>query len=267
MLAIVISGLLLGGGAHASAGGGATIGPVQINPVGHPRLCWQATGNGAPIMLEDCDPALKSQQWSLTPGGVMMNGIGYCLEAQSGQPDGVPLDIDFVGECGGASGQVWQYDGTTGHLSSLGACAALGGPVSPGTEVVRSACASGPRWSIGYSAVTLKPGTGNGPAGGAFDASVTVANASSAQTAYQATVAFGLPRGLVVTGVQAAGGVSGWRCDRLALTCTGTRTGRGVRPDRPFRAPAGRCAVGRLLHTDRPRRRPRHLPAAGHGAH
>ncbi|HLM88810.1 MAG TPA: hypothetical protein VK284_07250 [Streptosporangiaceae bacterium] len=152
----------------------------------------------------------------------MMNGIGYCLEAQSGQPDGVPLDTDFVGECGGASGQVWQYDGTTGHLYSLGACAALDGPVSPGTQVVRSACASGPRWSIGYSAVTLRAGTGSGPAGGAFAASVTIANAPSAQTAYEATVAFGLPRGLVVTGVQAAGGVSGWRCDRLALTCTGT---------------------------------------------
>jgi len=221
-LAVVIPGLLLGGGVRASAGAGATIGPVQINPVGHPGLCWQATGDGAPILLEDCDPGLKSQQWSLTPGGVMMNGIGYCLEAQSGQPDGVPLDTDFVGECGGASGQVWQYDGTTGHLYSLGACAALDGPVSPGTQVVRSACASGPRWSIGYSAVTLRAGTGSGPAGGAFAASVTIANAPSAQTAYEATVAFGLPRGLVVTGVQAAGGVSGWRCDRLALTCTGT---------------------------------------------
>jgi len=222
VLAIAIAGLLLGGGAHASAGGAAIIGPVQINPVGHPRLCWQATGDGAPILLEDCDPALKSQQWSLTPGGVMMNGIGYCLEALSGQPDGVPLDIDFAGECGGARGQVWRYNGTTSHLSSLGACAALGGPVSPGTEVVRSACASGPRWSIGYSAVTLKAGTGSGPVGGAFDASVTVANAPSAQTAYAAIVAFGLPRGLVVTGVQVAGGVSGWRCDRPALTCTGT---------------------------------------------
>ena len=59
VLAIVISGLLLGGGAPASAGGGATIGPVQINPVGHPHLCWQATGNGAPILLEACDPALS----------------------------------------------------------------------------------------------------------------------------------------------------------------------------------------------------------------
>ena len=133
----------------------------------------------------------------------------------------MPLDIDFAGQCGGAPGQVWRYNGKTGQLSSLGTCAALGGPVSPGTEVVRSACPGGPRWSIGYSAVTLTAGTGSGPAGGAFDASVTVANASSAQAAYEVTVAFGLPRGLAATGVRVVG-VSGWRCDRHALTCTGT---------------------------------------------
>ena len=194
---------------------------MQINPVGHPRLCWQATGDGAPVLLEGCDSARQSQQWSLTPDGVLMNGIGYCLEAGSGQPDGVPLDIDFAGRCGGAPGQVWRHNGKTGQLSSLGTCAALGGPVSPGTEVVRSACPGGPRWSIGYSAVTLTAGTGSGPAGGAFDASVTVANASSAQAAYEVTVAFGLPRGLAATGVRVVG-VSGWRCDRHALTCTGT---------------------------------------------
>ena len=50
----------------------------------------------------------------------MMNGIGYCLEAGAGQPDGVPLYIDFAGQCGGTLGQVWRYNGTTGHLSSLG---------------------------------------------------------------------------------------------------------------------------------------------------
>jgi len=42
-----LSGLVLGGGGPASASGGTTVGPMQINPVGHPRLCWQATGNGA----------------------------------------------------------------------------------------------------------------------------------------------------------------------------------------------------------------------------
>jgi hypothetical protein len=226
VLATVISALLFGGGVPAFAGGGTTMGPVQINPVGHPHLCWQATGNGAPILLETCDSALQAQQWSLTPDGVMMSGIGYCLEALPGQPDGVPLYIDFAGQCGGSRGQVWRYDGPTGRLVGLGACAALGGPSSPGTQVVRSSCSRGPRWSIGYSAVTLRPGTGSGLVGGVFDASVTVADAASAQTAYEVRVAFGLPRGLSVTGLSvtglhAVGGTSGWRCDQPALTCTG----------------------------------------------
>jgi hypothetical protein len=213
---------LVAGGVPASASSGTTIGPVQINPVGHPHLCWQATGNGAPILLETCDPAIEAQQWSLTPDGVLMNGIGYCLEARSGQPAGVPLFIDFASQCGGSRGQVWQYNGTSGHLSSLGTCAGLAGRVSAGIPVVRSACARGPRWSIGYSAVTLRPGRGSGAVGGAFDTSVTVANAAKAQTAYEVTVKFGLPRGLDDTGVHATGGASGWRCDRPALTCTGT---------------------------------------------
>jgi hypothetical protein len=221
VLAIVISGLLLGGGVPVSASGGTTIGPVQINPVGHPHLCWQATGNGAPILLETCDSALQNQQWSLTPDGVLMNGIGYCLEALPGQPRGVPLYIDFADQCAGGRGQVWQYNGTTGRLSSLGTCAALDGPASPGTQVVRRSCARGPRWSIGYSAVTLRPGTGSGPVGGMFDASVTVANAASGQTAYGVTVAFGLLRGLAATGLRPP---SGWRCDLRVLTCTGTLT-------------------------------------------
>jgi hypothetical protein len=218
VLAIVMSGLLVGGGVPASASGGTTIGPVQVNPVGHPRLCWQATGNGAPILLETCEDGVQAQQWSLTPDGVMMNGIGYCLEAHPG----APLDIDFAGQCSGSRGQVWRYNGATGHLSSLGTCAALGGPVWPGTEMVGRSCPGGTRWSIGYSAVTLRPGTGSGLAGGVFGASVTVANAASAQTAYEVTVAFGPLRGLDYTGVHAAGGASGWRCDRPALTCTGT---------------------------------------------
>jgi hypothetical protein len=218
VLAIVASGFLLGGGVPASAGGGTTIGPVQINPVENPHLCWQATGNGAPILLETCDSALQAQQWSLTPDGVMMNGIGYCLESLPGQPDGVPLYVDFASQCGGSVGQVWQYTGSTGELSSLGTCAALGGPLSPGAEVVRSSCSGSTRWSIGYSAVTLRPGTGKGLAGGPFDATVTVANAASAQTAYRVTVAFGLRSGLSATALRS---ISGWRCDLRALTCTG----------------------------------------------
>ena len=217
-----LSGLVLGGGGPASASDGTTIGPMQINPVGHPHLCWQATGNGAPIVLETCDSAVVAQQWSLTPDGVMMSGIGYCLEARSGQPAGVPLYIDFAGQCAGGRGQVWRYNGTTGRLSSVGTCAALGGQPAPGTEIVRRSCPRGPRWSIGYSAVTIKAGTGNGPVGGPFDASVTIANAASAQTAYEVTVAFGRLPGLAVTGFHVAGGASGFRCNLSALTCTGT---------------------------------------------
>jgi hypothetical protein len=224
LTAVTLLAVLLAGGVPASASSGTTIGPVQINPVGHPHLCWQATGNGAPILLETCDRAVEAQQWSLTPDGVLMNGIGYCLEARSGQPVGVPLFIDFASQCGGSRGQVWQYNGSSGHLSSLGTCAGLAGPVSAGITVVRRACPGGPRWSIGYSAVTVRPGSGSGSGavGGAFDTSVTVANAASAQTAYDVTVKFGLLRGLDYTGVRATGGASGWRCDRPTLTCTGT---------------------------------------------
>ncbi len=70
----------------ALAGGGPPVGPVQINAIGHPGLCWQAGGNGSAITLERCDPALADQQWSLTGAGVVMNGNGYCLEARTGQP-------------------------------------------------------------------------------------------------------------------------------------------------------------------------------------
>ena len=149
MLAIVISGLLLGGAVPASAGGGTTIGPMQINPVADSQLCWQAAGDGAPIVLEACDPSLRNQQWSLTPDGVLMNGIGYCLEAPSGQPQGTLLYIDFASQCDGSRGQVWTYTGDTGHLSSsaTGTCAAPGGPIAAGTQVVQAACRPhGPRW-------------------------------------------------------------------------------------------------------------------------
>jgi hypothetical protein len=256
LTAVAILAVSLAGGVPAFASTGTTIGPVQINPVGHPHLCWQATGNGAPILLETCDPAIEAQQWSLTPDGVLMNGIGYCLEAGSGQPADVPLFIDFASQCGGSRGQVWRYSGTTGHLSSLGACAGLADRVSAGIAVVRRACPGGPRWSIGYSAVTLRPGSGSGAVGGAFDTSVTVANAATAQTAYGVTVKFGPLRGLDYTGAHATGGASGWRCDRPTLTCTGTlragASGRiylsgslptGARPGRSYTLTA-RAVVG-----------------------
>ncbi len=175
-------------------------------------------------MLEACDPSLRNQEWSLTPDGVLMNGIGYCLEALPSQPHGTPLYVDFAGECDGSRGQVWTYTGASGHLSSSGSgtCAVPGGPIAAGTQVVRAACGPhGVRWSIGYSAVTLAAGPGRS-ARGSYSASVTVANAASAQTAYGVAMTFGLPRNVAATALDAAGGASGFRCDVQALTCTGT---------------------------------------------
>jgi hypothetical protein len=219
--------VILAGGVPASAAGGRTTGPMQINPVGYPGLCWQASGSGEPIVLERCDPTAETQKWTLTSNGVMTNGIGYCLEAGVGEPDGTPLYIDFADQCYGQSGQVWRYADRTGQLSSLGSCAALSGAPSAGAEIIRSACTAtasrGVRWSIGYSAVTVAAGgTTRARAGTAFSAPVTVANAASAQTAYGVTVSFGLPPRLSVTGLVGDGAAAGFLCDVQTLTCTGT---------------------------------------------
>jgi hypothetical protein len=223
----VLALVQLGGPASAavtSAAGGTTVGPAQINAIGHKGLCWQATGNGAPVALATCDAAIQAQQWSLTGNGVVMNGIGYCLEALTGQQPGVPLYIDFAGQCGGDRGQLWQYDGRTGQLVNAGTsiCAGLSGPVSTGAEIERLTCRNSPRWSIGYSAVTVAPGTGSGPVGGTFNASVTVANAASAQLAYGVTVRLAVPRALALTGLHGTGGAAGWSCDLRTVTCTGS---------------------------------------------
>ena len=227
--------------ARASAGGGTTIGPVQISALGHPGLCWEAGGNGSAVTLEHCDRLLQGQQWSLTPGGVVLNGNGYCLEAVPG----APLYIDFAAQCAGAPSQRWHYRSgqltssvpATGSVAAAGAitgtCAAIVGPVVPGAEVTGGACsrrAAAPgladtvsRWSIGYSAVTLTPGQGRGPSGGTFGASVTVANAASAQAAYGVSVTFTLPPGITAAGLSApASGRLGLRCHVSTLTCTGT---------------------------------------------
>jgi hypothetical protein len=237
---------------------------VQINALRHPGLCWSAGGNGSAVTLERCDAAVQGQQWSLTGDGVVMNGNGYCLEAPAGQLAGQALYIDFAGQCAGAAqagdaqgrGQVWRY--RSGQLASAGtgACAAAGGPLWPGTEIVRRACPSGaPRWSIGYSVVTVAAGRGSGAAGaggaaaggaagGMFGASVRVANAASAQTAYGVTVALGLPPHLAATGLRVTGprvtGGSGWSCNVRALTCTGTLpSGASSRIAIAGRLPAG----------------------------
>jgi hypothetical protein len=226
--------------------GRTNIGPAQINLLRHPGLCWQANGDGAPITLENCDTAIQAQQWTLTSDGVLMNGIGYCLEAGTGPvSSGDPLYVDFAGQCGGSAGQIWQFSGTTGELASPGAgvCAVVGGQLVPGAEIVRRTCAgtaAGRKWSLGYSAVTLAAGTGSGRAGGAFTASVTVANAASAQAAYGVTVRFGLRRGLSITGLRASAGITGWTCVPRTLTCSGILpAGVAGRIDVAGRLPAG----------------------------
>ena len=199
---------------QAVAGAATTIGPVQIVALGHPRLCWQADESGAGVTLERCDRALRGQQWSLAPGGVVVNGNGYCLEAVAGGP----LFTDFADQCAGVPSQIWHY--RSGRLASAGTCAVAGGPVAPGTEITGRSC-PGSRWSIGYSAVTVAPGHGRGPAGGTFGASVTVANAASAQAAYGVSVTFALPPGVTISTLRTTQ-EPGLRCDARRLTCTGT---------------------------------------------
>ena len=130
----------------ARASGGTTIGPVPISVLGHPRLCWQAGGNGSAVTLEHCDRMLQGQQWSLTPDGVLMNGNGYCLEAIPGGP----LLVDFAGQCAGSPSQTWHY--RSGRLAGLETCAAVAAPPVPGAEIVGSSCS-------GTVADTVAPAT------------------------------------------------------------------------------------------------------------
>jgi len=234
--AIALAGPVTGPARAATA---STIGPAQISALGHPSLCWQAWGNGSPVTLARCDAASQGQQWSLTGNGVIMNGNGYCLEASAAR--GAPLFIDFAGQCGGSRGQIWRY--RSGLLASArtGVCAGLGGPLQPGTGIVRRTCppstaerAAIPHWSIGYSAVSVTPGKGSGSAGGTFTGSVTVANAASAQTAYGVTVRFTLPPGTTAAALHPSGGpagaatngtgngTAGWTCQLRLASCTGT---------------------------------------------
>jgi hypothetical protein len=248
-----------GGGTAGGAGDGAVnIGPVQINAIRRPGLCWRANGNGAPITLESCDRGIQAQQWTLTSDGVLMNGTGYCLEARDGQPAGVPLYVDFARQCGGGRGQTWRFGGASGQLSSGSVCATAGGPLARGTEIVRRACAAASRgrtghghrgepqdWSLGFSAVTLAAGTGSGPAGGSYTGYVTVANAASGQAAYGTVVRFGLPSGMTATGLRGTGGAAGLTCRASTLTCSGTLpAGASGRVGIAGRIPAAAIAGG-----------------------
>src|SRR5690242_21029470 len=125
-------------GVRAAPMGGTTIGPVQISALGHPRLCWEAAGNGSAVTLEHCDRMLQGQQWSLTPDGVLMNGNGYCLEAVPGGP----LLVDFAGQCAGSPSQTWHYRSgrlvsPVSDLSAAGAAAPAG--AAAGTCAVTAA--------------------------------------------------------------------------------------------------------------------------------
>ena len=278
---VTTAGLVSTAGLGSTAGG-TTIGPVQISALGHPSLCWEAGGNGSGVTLEHCDRVLQGQQWSLTPDGVLMNGNGYCLEAVPGRP----LFIDFAAQCAGAPSQLWYYH--SGHLTSpasgtspaaasgtspasgttagTGTCAATAGPLMPGAEIVGSACRPSPpaagavsRWSIGYSAVTVSPGRGHGVAGGTFGASVTVANATSAQAAYGVSVAFTLPPGVSASTLRATTGSTSPRATSPRATSPRSTSPRATSPrpgpqapDPQAPGPTGsglRCDVGTLTCT------------------
>ena len=252
----------------------STIGPAQISALGHPGLCWQAWGNGSPVTLEKCDAASQGQQWSLTPDGVMMNGDGYCLEAAAAR--GEPLFIDFAGQCGGGRGQVWRYQAGLLASSRTGVCAGLGGPSRAGDRhrppllpahhhIGRTG--SIPHWSIGYSAVSVTPGTGSGAAGRTFTGSVTVANAASAQTAYGVTVRFTLPPGSTAAGLRPDGGTAGWACKLRTASCTGTlAAGTSGRIGLTGRLP-GSARVGSSVAVPARACGHRHVPAVRPGSH
>ena len=272
LLGSVLAAITPGAG-PASAATASTIGPAQISALGHPGLCWQAWGNGSPVTLAKCDATSQGQQWSLTLDGVLMNGNGYCLEATAAR--GAPLYIDFAGQCGGGRGQVWRYQSGLLASTQTRACAGLGGPLEPGTDIVRRSCppttttaerSAVPRWSIGYSAVSVTPGTGSGTAGGTFTGSVTVANAASAQTAYGVTVRFALPPGSTAAGLRPDGGTAGWTCELRTASCTGTLvagtsgriglTGRlpaGARPGSSVAVPARALVTGTSQRSGRAR--------------
>lgn len=149
----------------ASPEGGLPIGPVKLSPLGHPKLCWEAWGNGSPITLQSCDTTLQGQEWTFTANGVLMNGNGYCLQnggsAQSSSSATGSLYLSFTGQCAGSKSQNWTFTGATdsienppGHL-----CASVPGgtPVTGATLVARGCGSTGSwaSWSQGDSDLTL----------------------------------------------------------------------------------------------------------------
>ena len=260
--------------APSARAAGPTIGPVQINPVGHPRLCWQAGGNGSGVTLERCDPALQGQQWSLTSDGVVMNGNGYCLEAGPA----TALYIDFAGQCAGSgpgpgpqAGRTWPGLAVPGRTAGQCRDRRLRRSRRPG----RGRCPDPPAALPGRlpleHRVQRRHGRARprrrprGPDGGTFTASVTVADAASAQAAYGVAVTFSLPPHLSASGLHVTG-AAGWTCDVRRVTCTGTLpSGASGKVMVTGRLPA--AARPALLRRPGPRRRDRHLPAPRRAQH
>jgi Ricin-type beta-trefoil lectin domain len=227
---------------------GLPVGPVKISPLGHPRLCWMAWGNGSPVTLESCDTTLQGEQWTFTSNGVVMNGNGYCLQnggsAQPGSPAADSLYLSFSGQCAGsAASQHWTFGGVTGAIENPPGhlCAFVqGGALVPGATITARRCghAGSPvRWSQGTSDLTLssaRPGAMRagqpGLRGGtgtdrAFTATVAVSNAAKAMTAYAATVTVRAPAGLTVTKLTGTEALSGWSCLVRELRCRGNLPG------------------------------------------
>jgi hypothetical protein len=237
-----------GAGASITQVGGLPVGPVQISPLGHPRLCWMAWGNGSPVTLQSCDSPLQGLEWTFTDNGVLINGNGYCLQnggsAQPGSPGADSLYLSFSGQCGGAASQEWPFSGATGTIENSPAhvCAYVQGrALVAGATIVGRRCGSaGPwsTWSQGLSDLTLSashPPTGAGtPATGgaqgtdrrhAFTAQVAVSNGAKAMTAYAAAVFVRPPDGLAVTKLTGTGALSGWTCAARTLRCQGNLPG------------------------------------------
>ncbi|MGH3160045.1 MAG: hypothetical protein ACRDNF_26205 [Streptosporangiaceae bacterium] len=255
---IVLALSVMAGGTGAGASGasvvqtgGLPVGPVQISPLGHPRLCWEAWGNGSPVTLQPCDSPLQGLEWTFTDNGVLMNGNGYCLQnggpVQPGSPAVDSLYLSFSGQCAGAASQEWPFSGATGAIENSPAhvCAYVrGGALVAGATIVGRRCGSAGSWSAwsqGVSDLTLSashPLTGantpatkaTGGAGGtgpqqAFTAQVTVSNGAKAMTAYTASVFVRPPDGLAVTKLTGAGALAGWTCAPRALRCQGDLPG------------------------------------------
>ena len=240
-------------------------GPAPISPLGHPRLCWEAWGNGSPITLEACERAQQGQQWTFT-GNVLMNGNGYCLQnggntvagntvagntvagnTVAGRQPGGRLYLSFSGQCGGTPSQQWSFTGQTSLVRNTrtGLCAYARGGLVPGAVIAGRRCGRGPgwdAWSQGASNVRLSaarhaaapaaaPGSPGGPpqAGGhrVFSGRLVLSNAVRAMTAYGVLVSVRAPPGLRVTGLAAGGGLTGWACTARALTCRGNLAGGG----------------------------------------